>query len=176
MILSSALLRHLQRSIGATLVGLALAFSSAVASENVAPAPGTEKSFLDRYRNNVQDLLLRGLELAGVRYRWGGTDPNSGLDCSGFVQLVFKDAVSFKLPRTAKEMSGVGEHIEKTELKPGDLVFFNTLRRPFSHVGIYVGDNQFMHSPRAGSEVKIENMEAKYWVQRYNGARRIVSQ
>lgn len=133
-----------------------------------------EQSFLERYTNAAQDVILQGLKLVGVRYRWGGNDEDSGLDCSGFVRLVFKDSIGTSLPRTAREMSEVGEKIDSTQLKPGDLVFFNTMRRTFSHVGIYLGDNHFLHAPRKGAEVRVENMDSSYWMSRYNGARRIL--
>ncbi|MBP5987978.1 MAG: C40 family peptidase [Azonexus sp.] len=133
-----------------------------------------EQSFLERYTNAAQDVILQGLKLVGVRYRWGGNDEDSGLDCSGFVRLVFKDSIGTSLPRTAREMSEVGEKIDSQQLKPGDLVFFNTMRRTFSHVGIYLGDNHFLHAPRAGAEVRVENMDSSYWMSRYNGARRIL--
>ncbi len=134
-----------------------------------------ETSFFERYTNSAQDLVLKGLELVGINYRRGGTDPEKGLDCSGFVQVVFRDAVGKFLPRTAKEQSQVGDVVaDKKELKPGDLVFFNTMRRAFSHVGIYLGDNRFMHAPRTGAEVRVEDMSQSYWVKRYNGARRIL--
>ena len=133
-----------------------------------------EQSFLERYTNVAQDVILQGLKLVGVRYRWGGNDEDSGLDCSGFVRLVFKDSIGAALPRTAREMSEVGEKIDPNELKPGDLVFFNTMRRTFSHVGIYLGDNHFLHAPRKGAEVRVESMDSSYWIQRYNGARRIL--
>ena len=140
------------------------------------PQLSDEPSLFERYRSGAKDLVLKGLELVGIKYRRGGTDPDSGLDCSGFVQLVFKDAIGMLLPRTAKEQSQVGDVIDKKELKPGDLVFFNTMRRAFSHVGIYLGDNRFMHSPRSGAEVRVEDMSQSYWVKRYNGARRVVEQ
>jgi len=133
-----------------------------------------EPSLFERYTSSAKDLVLKGLELVGINYRFGGTDPDSGLDCSGFVQVVFKDAVGLLLPRTAKEQSEVGNIIDKKELKPGDLVFFNTMRRAFSHVGIYLGDNRFMHAPRTGAEIRVEDMSQGYWVKRYNGARRVV--
>lgn len=136
--------------------------------------PVEELSLFERYTNGVQDLILKGLELVGVNYRRGGTNADSGLDCSGFVQLVFKDAVGLILPRTAREQSQMGNNVDKTELKPGDLVFFNTMRHAFSHVGIYLGDNRFLHSPRSGSEVRVEDMRQSYWIKRYNGARRVV--
>ena len=114
------------------------------------------------------------LELTGIKYRRGGTDPDSGLDCSGFVQLVFKDALGMLLPRTAKEQSEVGDVIDKKELKPGDLVFFNTMRRAFSHVGIYLGNYQFVHAPSSGGVVRVEDMRISYWAARYDGARRVL--
>ena len=109
-------------------------------------------------------------------YKRGGSTPENGLDCSGFVRLVFKDAVGAELPRTSAEISKVGEKIEVKDLQPGDLVFYNTLRRGFSHVGIYLGDNKFIHSPSAGGQVRIESMDLSYWKQRFNGARRINEQ
>ena len=138
------------------------------------PSVGDEPSLFERYTNSAQDLVLKGLELVGINYRRGGTNPDSGLDCSGFVQVVFRDSVGKLLPRTAKEQSEVGNSVDRDELKPGDLVFFNTMRRAFSHVGIYLGDNRFLHSPRTGAEVRVEDMSQSYWVKRYNGARRVV--
>ncbi|WP_305073225.1 C40 family peptidase [Propionivibrio sp.] len=158
-----------------------LLFATAVSLGAPASASATEQhdlteetSFFERYTNSAQDLILKGLELVGINYRRGGTDPEKGLDCSGFVQVVFRDAVGKLLPRTAKEQSQVGDAVDKKELKPGDLVFFNTMRRAFSHVGIYLGDNRFMHAPRTGAEVRVEDMSQSYWVKRYNGARRIL--
>ncbi|WP_153108843.1 C40 family peptidase [Propionivibrio limicola] len=133
-----------------------------------------EQSFFERYTNSAQDLVLKGLELVGIGYRFGGTNPDTGLDCSGFVQIVFKDAIGKLLPRTAREQSEIGVAIDAKELKPGDLVFFNTMRRAFSHVGIYLGNNQFLHAPRTGSQVRVDDMSKSYWVQRYNGARRVL--
>lgn len=133
-----------------------------------------QQSFFERYTNAAQDVILQGLKLVGVRYRFGGNDEDSGLDCSGFVRLVFKDSIGTALPRTAREMSEVGQKIDTSQLQPGDLVFFNTMRRTFSHVGIYLGDNHFLHAPRTGAEVRVENMNSSYWMQRYNGARRIL--
>ena len=86
----------------------------------------------------------------------------------------FKDTIGMLLPRSAREMSEVGVQVEASELKPGDLVFFNTMRRAFSHVGIYLGDNYFLHSPKPGAEVRVESMQSSYWVKRYNGARRVL--
>ncbi|WP_454764295.1 C40 family peptidase [Cupriavidus campinensis] len=119
------------------------------------------------------DLVMNALGLIGVRYRFGGNSPESGLDCSGFVRYVFNDTFGFMLPRRSVEMSQVGTTVAVTDLRPGDLVFFNTMRHTFSHVGIYIGDNKFVHAPSTGSKIRVDDMRASYWVTRYNGARRI---
>ncbi|MDR3414166.1 MAG: C40 family peptidase [Formivibrio sp.] len=121
----------------------------------------------------AQDLLLSAMSLIGVKYKWGGNTPESGLDCSGFIRYVFQNALNIALPRTALGMSRTGDPIDKDELKPGDLVFFNTLKRRFSHVGIYLGDNRFIHSPRTGSHIEVSNLDDKYWTSRFDGARRM---
>ncbi|AOX99238.1 C40 family peptidase [Jeongeupia sp. USM3] len=121
----------------------------------------------------AQELLLQAMSLIGVRYSWGGNTPEEGLDCSGFIRYVFQNSLNITLPRTALSMSQTGQTVNKDELKPGDLVFFNTLGRAFSHVGIYLGDNRFIHSPRAGKSVEVSNIQQSYWQQRWNGARRI---
>ena len=154
-------------------LGLATGMSAASATEQPVRKP-EEMSFFERYTNAAQEVILQGLKLVGVRYRLGGNDEDQGLDCSGFVRLVFKDSVGASLPRTAREMSEVGQQIDASQLKPGDLVFFNTMRRAFSHVGIYLGDNHFLHAPRAGAEVRVERMDSSYWIKRYNGARRVI--
>ena len=161
------------------LATLLLAFACALGATSATAAeqqrkPEEQMSFLERYTNAAQDVILQGLKLVGVRYRFGGNDEDNGLDCSGFVRLVFKDSIGASLPRTAREMSEVGQEIDTAQLKPGDLVFFNTMRRTFSHVGIYLGDNHFLHAPRTGAEVRVEKMDSSYWMKRYNGARRII--
>lgn len=154
----------------------AIVFSGAISAQTNEQQHklSDDPSLFERYTNRAQDLILKGLELVGINYRRGGTDPDKGLDCSGFVQIVFKDAVGMLLPRTAREQSEIGNVVDKNELKAGDLVFFNTMRRTFSHVGIYLGDNRFLHAPRSGAEVRVEDMSQGYWVKRYNGARRVI--
>lgn len=134
-----------------------------------------QPTFFERYTNAAQDVILHGLKLVGISYRRGGNDADSGLDCSGFVRLVYKDTIGMLLPRSAKEMAQVGEQVDSKDLKPGDLVFFNTMKRAFSHVGIYLGDNYFLHSPKPGAEVRVESMQSSYWIKRYNGARRVIA-
>ena len=121
----------------------------------------------------AQNLLLQAMSLIGVKYKWGGKTPESGLDCSGFVRYVFQNALNIALPHNALAMSQSGQDVDRTALKPGDLVFFNTLRRRFSHVGIYLGDNRFIHSPRTGRDIEVANMTQAYWTSRFDGARRI---
>lgn len=111
--------------------------------------------------------------MLGTHYKYGGTSPENGMDCSGLVRYVFKEAWGTNLPRTAAEISHVGQQVSLQDLKPGDLVFYNTLRHGFSHVGIYLGDNKFIHSPSSGGKVRIESMDLAYWKRRFNGARRI---
>lgn len=119
------------------------------------------------------DLLLQAMSLIGVAYRFGGSNPESGLDCSGFIQYVFKKSLRVNLPRTSASMAQVGREIDRDELKAGDLVFFNTRGFRYSHVGMYLGNNKFIHAPRTGKSIEVVNMTQSYWATRYNGARRV---
>lgn len=121
----------------------------------------------------VESLLEGALGLVGIRYRRGGNNPEAGFDCSGFVGHVFREYLGLALPRTSHEISRAGLPISSADLKAGDLVFFNTMRNAFSHVGIYLGNNRFVHSPRPGRAVRVEDMQDNYWARRYDGARRI---
>jgi cell wall-associated NlpC family hydrolase len=134
---------------------------------------GGAKSFLSGMAGKAGDVVVGALNMIGVRYRWGGSTPDSGLDCSGFVRYVFQDTLGLALPRRAEEMSRMGEKVRMADLKPGDLVFFNTMRRTFSHVGIYIGDNKFVHSPSTGSTIRVDDLDDGYWEKRFTGARRI---
>lgn len=124
----------------------------------------------------AQDIMLQALGLIGVTYRWGGNSPESGLDCSGFIKYVFQQSLNIALPHNAFAISRLGEDVDKDELKPGDLVFFNTLGRKFSHVGIYMGDDRFIHSPSKGSKVQVVRLSDAYWAKRFNGARRVTNE
>ncbi|MCX7176582.1 MAG: C40 family peptidase [Proteobacteria bacterium] len=130
-------------------------------------------SLFERATDSASEAVTRAMDLVGIRYRRGGTLPETGFDCSGFVGYVFREGIGLILPRTSREISKSGEVVKKSDLQPGDLVFFNTMRRTFSHVGIYLGDNFFVHAPASGGEVRVENMNAAYWGKRFNGARRI---
>lgn len=120
-------------------------------------------------------LAAYALNYLGVRYRMGGSSPEAGFDCSGLVGYVSREVLGLQLPRRAEEMSRMGDPIGIRDLQPGDLVFYNTLRRKYSHVGIYLGDGRFVHSPSAGGVVRIESMDLTYWKKRFNGARRLAS-
>ncbi|WP_174909841.1 C40 family peptidase [Burkholderia diffusa] len=149
--------------------------SSSLQQTSAQPSSGGAKSFLAGMAGKAGDVVVGALNMIGVRYRWGGNSPDSGLDCSGFVRYVFQDTLGMSLPRRAEEMSRVGEKVSMSNLKPGDLVFFNTMRRTFSHVGIYIGDNKFVHSPSTGSTVRVDDLDSGYWEKRFTGARRIES-
>ena len=120
------------------------------------------------------DLVVNAMGFLGVPYKRGGNSAETGFDCSGFVRAIYQQTVGLVLPRRADQQAASTQVIDKKELQPGDLVFFNTMRRTFSHVGIYIGDGKFIHSPRSGLRVRVEDMQESYWKKRFNGARRVV--
>ena len=153
----------------------ALMSGGATLGPPVAVAAATAPSGTSASTDFAAEVVFRALSLLGVNYRFGGNSPAAGLDCSGLVRLVFSEVTGLTLPRRSDEMSRVGGSVDKSELQPGDLVFFNTLRMPFSHVGIFIGNGQFVHSPSSGSSVRVENMNLSYWQSRFNGARRLIA-
>jgi cell wall-associated NlpC family hydrolase len=155
------------------IIGLACS-NTAGANVSIKNAEGVIITFLEAVQNTIsQEVLLQAMSLEGTKYKLGGNSPETGFDCSGFVNYVFNQAANVKLPRTTGGLSRVGQSVDLKELQPGDLVFFNTMRRSFSHVGIYIGDGDFIHAPRSGRTVTVENMETGYWHQHFNGAKRI---
>jgi len=123
--------------------------------------------------NKASELVVNAMGFLGVPYKRGGNTVETGFDCSGFVRAIYEQSVGLLLPRRAEQQAAATQRIEKNELQPGDLVFFNTMRRAFSHVGIYVGDGKFIHSPKPGAEVRVESMGVSYWQRRFDGARRV---
>lgn len=119
------------------------------------------------------DMLTQAMGLLGVPYKRGGSTEETGFDCSGFVRHLYEKSFGRLLPRRASDQAKATETIAREELKPGDLVFFNTMKRAFSHVGIYVGDGKFIHAPRAGKSIRVDDMRDAYWQKRFNGARRV---
>jgi cell wall-associated NlpC family hydrolase len=163
-----------------TLSFACLAPGRCVAQETVAPtaesspaATSSVANLLETTQGQASDALEFALSHIGIRYKFGGNTPDSGFDCSGFVRWVFNRTWGVLLPRTSMDIAALGKPVDKEDLKPGDLVFFNTMRQAFSHVGIYLGDGQFLHAPSRGSQVRVENLDLSYWKKRFNGARRM---
>ena len=154
----------------------ALLFAPLAAAESVsARQPALQASAVPAtVWHSAQDLAIYALGLIGVDYRFGGTTPERGLDCSGLVRYVFQQVTGLMLPRTSQEISRLGAKIPLAELMPGDLVFFNTRRLQFSHVGIYLGEDRFIHAPRQGGEVEVVTLSKVYWQKHFDGARRLV--
>jgi cell wall-associated NlpC family hydrolase len=125
--------------------------------------------------DRASDLVVTAMGFLGVPYRWGGNSAATGFDCSGFVHEIYKQTAGLILPRQSKDQAAATQTIDKQDLHPGYLVFFNTMRHAFSHVGIYVGDGKFIHSPRPGAQVRVEDMGKNYWSRRFDGARRVLS-
>lgn len=127
----------------------------------------------DTVSEQASSLVINALAFLDIPYRYGGNNTQTGFDCSGFVRAVYEQSVGKVLPRRSDEQAAATQEIDRSDLKPGDLVFFNTMRRAFSHVGIYMGEGKFIHSPRAGAQVRVEDMRVAYWNKRFNGARRV---
>ncbi|CAG2133528.1 C40 family peptidase [Cupriavidus numazuensis] len=123
----------------------------------------------------LEEISIQAMSLVGTPYRYGGNTPDSGFDCSGLVRYVVARAADVNLPRTTEAMGARGSALDRSEVASGDLVFFNTTGRANSHVGIYVGQNRFVHAPSTGGTVRLEDMGKPYWASRYNGARRVVA-
>jgi len=146
----------------ATLCCAALLLSAGASGARAQPSAG-----------GAADLVLSAIGLLGVPYRYGGDLPSSGFDCSGLVRYVARSALGVQLPRRAEGIGRAGVPVSSSQLQPGDLVFFNTLGRPFSHVGLYVGDGRFIHAPAGSGQVRFEDMSQPYWRNRFDGARRL---
>jgi cell wall-associated NlpC family hydrolase len=161
---------------------LCCTLANGVRAQEAQPAPSTTAAAVveasaaaaaDGYFERARDVIFYALSMIGISYRWGGSTPQTGFDCSGFVMHVYQQIAGLVLPRDSYSMARVGEQVSGDDLRPGDLVFFNTLRKPFSHVGIYLGEQRFVHSPSSGGRVQIVSMNEPYWKTRYNGARRV---
>lgn len=175
-------LAHRSRGLIVVIAALLLGLHSAA---GVAGEPSTDRSLAELARASLSSAAteaLRGAEtvatfalsLVGIDYRWGGTTPAQGFDCSGLIRYVFQQTTGVALPRTARGLASLGERVTRSELVPGDLVFFNTRHAAFSHVGIYLGNDRFIHAPRRGGEVGVAVLSSAYWKNRYDGARRLV--
>jgi cell wall-associated NlpC family hydrolase len=139
------------------------------------PAPITTPGTKNNDEAQMNNLAIYAMSLYETPYQYGGKSRVNGFDCSGFVQFVFQNSLGLQLPRTSAEMGRLGKSLTTAQLKPGDLVFFNTARKRNSHVGIFIGENRFVHSPRTGKAIMITSLNDEYWSTHFNGARRIVS-
>lgn len=150
---------------------MGMAWTHSYAEEQVVS--DSPLSFFEQAGSAMEQVLMSALSLSGTPYKFGGVSPETGFDCSGFVRYVFSQAANLTLPHGARAISQLGQSISVDQLQPGDLVFFNTLKHAFSHVGIYLGDGRFIHAPSSGGGVHIVNMNDAYWSKRFNGARRL---
>lgn len=141
----------------------------------VTPPLQAEETLSESVTAKAQPLL-KAFSMIGTPYKFGSNNPEKGLDCSGFVKHVYKESADISLPRSAKDMSREGQAVTKAELKPGDLVFFNTRKHANSHVGIYAGNGEFVHASSTRSkQVTVSRIDQKYWATRFNGARRVLT-
>ena len=152
----------------------ASATPAATSTSTSASASPTAPTLRERVRDGASDMVITAMNFLGVPYRFGGNTADTGFDCSGFTRVIFEMSIGLVLPRRVDDQAGAAGLVEvpRDDLRPGDLVFFNTLRRTFSHVGIYVGEGKFIHSPRTGGAVRVEDMRFAYWSQRFTGGRR----
>jgi len=139
-------------------------------------APEPESSPTPQQRPISSSLVVHAMGYVGLPYSWGGGSFEEGFDCSAFVQAAFARSMDIRLPRTATEQAHATQTIDRHHLQPGDLVFFNTLGHRFSHVGIYIGDGRFVHSPRSGAHIRLERFNGSYWQRRFTGARRVLTE
>lgn len=132
--------------------------------------PTTSPSLRDR----TSEMVITAMTFIDLPYRRGGNTAEGGFDCSGFTRHIFHTTLGVQLPRRVDDQASAPGlvKVQREQIEPGDLVFFNTLRRTFSHVGIYVGEGRFIHAPRTGGAVRLENMNIAYWSKRFTGARR----
>jgi len=137
-----------------------------------APVVLTERAMSEIGSGRARELALHALSYIGVPYRYGGSSPDMGFDCSGLVHYVYSRGAGVVLPRTTEALREIGTPIAAEALETGDLVFFDTLRKPYSHVGIYLGDQRFIHAPTSGGQVELVDLRARYWQSRFSGARR----
>ena len=126
-------------------------------------------------KEQAGDLIMNAMGLIGLSYRYGGNNPNQGLDCSAFMQYIFKQSMRVSLPRTASEQFGVGSSVDRSSLQPGDMVFFRTAGPSrISHVGMYIGEGRFIHSPSTGKSISITSLDSGYWANKFVTARRVL--
>jgi len=138
------------------------------------PARAEPETTSEQDARRASAMVITALHFVGVPYRRAGESAERGFDCSGFARHVFEAGLGLTLPRRADEQARMRalSKVKRAAIEPGDLLFFNTRKRTYSHVGIYVGEGRFIHAPRPGTAVRIDDMQSAYWARRYTGARR----
>lgn len=143
--------------------------------DDLVVSPAQPAAETPKLGERIQGLLAKAMTLLGTPYRWGGEDPEKGLDCSGLVGYVFRTALGIELPRVSRQMFHSGEAVaDRSALTPGDLVFFGRRGR-VNHVGIYVGDGRFLHAPSRGKDVRVDSLVSGYWSGRFVQGRRVAT-
>ena len=160
------------------LLTLLVGCSTPVTQTGLTPSLGKEGSrrlpdFTQDTSAQQEDISVTAIGLIGTPYRWGGNTPDSGFDCSGLIAYVFANTRGKKIPRTTGEIARASELIRSSPIAPGDLIFFNTLGSPHSHVGIYVGKGRFVHAPTTGGTVRLDELRTPYWSNRFTEVRRL---
>jgi cell wall-associated NlpC family hydrolase len=157
-----------------SLVVAAGAAASTPAEATEHPVAIAAPALLRQVRDRAAEAVVSALNYIGVRYRHGGNSAETGFDCSGFTRYIFENSLGLMLPRRADQQANASGFVavKREDLQPGDLVFFNTMRRTFSHVGIYIGDNRFIHAPSSGKDVRTDDLDFAYWAKRFTGGRR----
>lgn len=165
----------------ALLAGLALLSACGSLPNNSAPGvvrpvapPQAPRNYVSlRDREQAHEVVMAAFGLIDIGYRFGGANPEAGLDCSGLITYVYERVTGLKLPHNAARIAEITRPVDKSALRPGDLVFFNTQGRSFSHVGLYIGANRFVHAPNSRARVKVSSLEDRYYAQHYEAARTV---
>ena len=172
-----SVLTRLSSQRGVTLALLACLLAGCASTPPPAKKPGKPATRPGTSLGSLQadgvgrEILMYTLSLLDIDYKFGGSNPEAGLDCSGMVAYIYQNAARVKLPHNAAQIAGLARPISNSQLRVGDLVFFNTLGRPFSHMGIYIGDGKFVHAPRSNSVIRVDRLDNSYFAARYEGAR-----
>ncbi|WP_287881151.1 C40 family peptidase [Aquitalea sp.] len=136
------------------------------------PRPSQDKTLSALKADGAgREILMYTLGLLDLDYKFGGSNPEAGLDCSGMVSYIYQNAVGVRLPHNAAQIAGLARPVSNSQMQVGDLVFFNTMNRSFSHMGIYIGDNKFVHAPRTNSAIRVDRLDNSYFSARFEGAR-----
>lgn len=140
----------------------------------IGPAPSPSQPAAPISADQGNEIVMFAMNLMGNGYQFGGSNPESGLDCSGMVSYIYQQVLGLQLPHNAAQIARTGKKISPAELSPGDLVFFNTSGRPYSHVGIYIGDDRFIHAPGQDGKIRISRLKTGYFEKRFEAARTFI--